>query len=254
MKYMNLVRYLFPAMKLGLFDFGFSSSKQKTSQTQSGTSNETSTQSSTSTGSGTRTSDTTGLEVLTQLPEEIQAVLTTLAVNLAQDAGADGSANLSAELARRAEGADVALQDAIQRIVAAREDTGKREIASQVAQLASSTGSSQNSFVQQVGLQANQDLQTALAGVQGQLEIEGRKQATNEFAAALSGRASGTTDLVNIVNALRGATTQRTTTGATTEQTDEQQQVLTDLSRLVNSTTTGSSTGKKSGFSLGFGL
>lgn len=254
MKFMNLVKFLLPVTRLSLFDFGFSNSEQTTKQKQNTSSSETSTQTSDTTRSGTRTADTSGLEVLTQLPEEIQAVLTTLALSLAQDAGGGASTNLSAELSKRAEGADVALQDAIKKIVAAREQTGQREIASQVAQLASSTGSSQNSFVQQVGLQANQDLQTALAGVQGQLEIEGRRQATNEFAAALSGRAAGTTDLVNVVNALRGATTQRTTTGQQTEQSDEQQRVLTDLSRLLNSSTTGTAESEKSGFSFGFGL
>lgn len=246
---LKFISFLFPVVRLGLFNFGFSDAEQETTTTRSGNQRETSSQTQTSTRRGTQ--ESTGLETLTQLPTEVQAALTSLALSLAQDTGGEVS-NLAAELNRRAGGADQALQDSIQRIVADRENAGRREIDQQVARLAASTGSSQNSFVQQVGFQANEDLQKSLAGIQGQLEIEARKQATNEFATALSGQSSQQTDLINVVNALRGATTTRETTG--TQTNDETQKVLADLSRVLNSTSTGVSETEKSGFSFGFGL
>ena len=254
MKLSILFRAMFPVLRLGLFDFGLSSKKGKTTQNQTASGTETGTSSTTESGTGTQKAASTGLETLVQLPVELQGALTALALQLAKDSKGEGSTNLAQVLSQRAEGADVDLQNAINSIISERERIGQRDIDQRVTQLAAAAGSSQNSFVQQVGSQATADLQSSLAGVQGQLEIDARKQTTNEFATALTANSANSTDLTNIVGALRGATQSRETSGSQDVSTTTDSNSLTEIAKVLNSTTTGVSKSKETGFSLGFGF
>ena len=129
-------------------------------------------------------------------------------------------------------------------VVEAARVKGERQIGQNTTQLAQSVGSSQNSLVQQLNLQAQNDLTTQLAGLQAGLQGQNLNTAAGLLQGATTQQQA---PLLQLVSLLKGATTSGSTTASS--ETNTLQNTLATLLEKVTSTS--SSKAKKSGFSLG---
>ena len=156
-------------------------------------------------------------------------------------AGQEGEGDLIGLLTQRAAGADAAFDPTP--IVGEARRVGERELAQTMTQLASSTGSSQNSLLQALGMEGRGDLESQLASLAAQLQTQSRQAATGEITAAAG---AGQNQLVQLLDILKGA--------QTTGQTDSSQQVSELLSsqETLTELLKGFTVGKQSGFNLGF--
>lgn len=255
----TILQFLFPAIApLGILSGLFSSKKEKssseTSQEEKGSITKT------DTGTESRTSEAS--DIFSQLPPELIASFSAFAEQLIAQGGAAGAESkalreLGQVLVERAGKAEQQLSSDIDAIVLARQREGQEKIRSDIARLAAATGSTQNSFVAQAGIDANVDLLTELAGVEGELNIKAQEQATAAFLPALqaisgAGQLSqgGVEGIASIAGILKGATSERNL--SETQVADLQQKSVAES--IQNLTGQTSSKGKSSGFSAGFDL
>lgn len=201
--------------------------------------------------------------VTTLLPGEIQTLLNQLitagagAGDISASATGGEVADLGRQLTDRAAGAEAAIAQDVEAIVSEARRSGERDITRTITDLSQQAGSSQNSFVQQVGLEAGNELESRLAALQGELSIRGRSAATEEFRQALTALTSAPTAgatssnaLVQLVNALRGASATEETTGETARTESEAETATRTLSEIIDQVVRG----KTSEDSLDFGF
>lgn len=214
----------------------------------------------------TRTAETEERQVsetvTTALPEDIQLLLEELIVGEAEgDDLSDAIAELGNLLTERAAGAEEAIASDVEAIVAAAQRRGEQDIQRTITNLAQASGSSQQSFVQQIGLEAGANLETELAALASESAILGRSAATEEFNAALNAllgastaQAAETQQLVSLTNALRGTTVTQTgevaTTGAETEAEITTQMLTEIIESLISTTGESTTVGGEFGISL----
>ena len=182
------------------------------------------------------------------LAPEVQNVLQQLITAQAGGAAQQGAqvGELASMLLQRAQGVDTVFNP--EPIIAEARRRGENEITRAVTNLAQQAGSSQNSFVQQVGIQGQNELESQLAALEQELGLRGRQAATAEIATALQAPATG---LVPLVQALKGAQTiGETTTTATAQEQINSIERLTEIIRALTNATT---KGKSSGFNLSLG-
>ncbi len=137
-------------------------------------------------------------------------------------------------LGGRALNADNALAGKTNAIVSEARASGGREIGKAQTRLAKGAGSTQNSLVQQIGLEAQVDLESKLGALTSSLEVQNRQIATGELQGAAQIQGQGVTSLVN---ALKGAT-QVTEQQQTTTQLSETEQVQQALQELFQTSST----------------
>ncbi len=163
--------------------------------------------------------------IMSQLDEGTQQQLQQIIANIGnpEQAGAVQTA-----LAERALNADADLAGNTNAIIASARRTGERSIGQAQVQLAKGAGSVQNTLVQQIGLEADVNLQTELAALEQSLNLQNRQIATGELQGAQTGQAQSMTALVN---ALKGATQVQEQAQSTVQQTETEQiqQALQDL-------------------------
>jgi len=204
------------------------------------------------------------LQTERQLGAKTETTLTDFLNQLVGGAGVkDTSAVDLAKIAgTRAKGADASIQAMIDSIIAAARSEGELDLGRRETAAARGAGSSLNSIVQQLGIEGRGDLETKLAGLAGQLGLQGRAAGTTEFASAGEGlrksieglstgvgaEASGIADIADI---LKGGT--KTLTSSTEQQTTEQQvnQLVEALSQLTKGSTVQTTDGSTSQTSSG---
>lgn len=240
--------------------FGLSFGKSKTSSSGSEDSKTNITKDSTATQSKSGTSSTTGssAQTVSQLDEETQNVLR----NLIQQAGGNAEAtdltDFANSLIQRGQATEKALGDNISAIINEARLSGERELQALNTQLATAAGSTQNTFVAGATAQGRADLESKLAAREAELGIAAREAGSrdllNAFGALSTGAGQETSNIVNLVNALKGGTTASTGTSAQTTLTDEELKSVEQISQVIDSLikTTGVSSGKQTGISLNF--
>lgn len=149
----------------------------------------------------------------------------------------EDAAALQGTLTDRALNADVSLAAGTDAIISSARRSGTRAIGAQETNLAKAAGSTQNSLVAQIGLEAQVDLETELASLRSSLETQNRQIATGELQGALGGTVGNTATLADI---LKGATQ---TTEQVSGQTSGQQQVV-DQNVNQSTVNTGTVTGR----------
>lgn len=167
------------------------------------------------------------------LSPEIRAGLEDVVLKQLQNAGqnAQDQSDLTNLLLQRAQAADAAFS--AEPIIAEARRRGTNEIERAATMLAQQAGSAQNSFVQLMAQQSQADLESQLAALAQQLNLQGRQAATSEIAGALSAPAASITPLVQL---LKGAET----VGDTSTVVNSQQRLdtLQMLRELVTNLTT----------------
>lgn len=200
----------------------------------------------------------------TALPTEIQDLLSNLITGGAGTGGeifgggtASDVAALGRQLTERAATAETEIAEDVEAIVSEARRSGERDIRRVITDLSQQAGSSQQSFVQQVGLEAGSSLESQLGALRGELSIRGRAAATEEFQAALTALlgapTAGATQsqaLTQLVNTLRGATTTEETVGATAETETEQDVAVRTLSEVIEQLIEGRRRGESSDFGI----
>ena len=142
-------------------------------------------------------------------------------------------ADVTQTLANRALGADQTSADAIAAIVEASRAAGERTLTRATTTAAQQAGSAFNSFVQELGSRGAADLETQLAGLQGQLGLQARQAGTQELLGAIEafGRTAetDTRQVASLVDALKGAVTSAVEVGDASQvaRTEEQQTINT---------------------------
>ncbi len=259
-------RAVMPFKQRGILGFKFSSDRQKGVTTEDANVDRRTTQTTKQTQKDTQKTTGTAQQEVTQLPQEVQDILVNLikaqAGQLTPGEGggpATGGelANVAQQLLERAEGAESALNSQNAATLSEARRKGSQEIGRGVTELATAAGSSQNSFVQQSGLEAQTQLESSLAALNANLNIEARNTASKEFvdAANLFGQSAqaggqSTGSLANLVQQLRGGTTvttDETQQNVTGESTLDSQQKLQEI---VKALTVGTSKTKSKGFSI----
>lgn len=210
---------------------------------------------------------TTSKRITTALPAEIQAVLQQLITSGAGPGGVGGAstgqdvAELGRFLTTRATEAEAAIGEDVGAIVDAARRRGERDVRRVVTDLSQQAGSSQQSFVQQVGLEAGAQLESELAALEAESSLRGRSAATEEFQGALTAllgapTAAGTETqaLVALSNALRGATTTEVGEQEVAGRQQEQDVATRNLSEIIKSLLETETEGTKEEFDVGFSL
>lgn len=223
---------------------------------------------------------TTGTEQVTtqkQLPQAVQDALTQFIqgrIGAVTPSPGQQGLNLSSALATRAGGTQEFVDERIGNIVGAARLEGEDTIRSQETQAATQSGSALNTLVADIGQRSRNDLETKLAGLSGQLEISGRELESTDFATALAGLndaerfqlesilqadTAKASNVSQLTDALRGATSVGTTTGLTEQSgRTEEQETINRLAELLDvivqreeSTTEQRTTGTQSADSSG---
>jgi len=122
-------------------------------------------------------------------------------------------------------------------IVSAARLRGTNELEQNNSRFAQSIGSNLNSAATEVANRGATELETSLAGLEGQLLLSAAAQEDQQLSA-----------LAPVLSVLAGATSQQTTTG------QQQVDLKSILSELVNATQSSKTKGKSAGGSIGFNL
>lgn len=225
------------------------SQTQNTQQQVSGQQTSTGTQSQTASGSSQETSQQQQSQQQTAttsvLDTDTQNILKDLIQQLSQNSQnsdiVGGAGQVVQSLLARAStaGDDLATQTAA--ILNAARQTGEQALTANTTAAANAAGSALNTFTQGVNAQGRVQLETQLAGVEGQLNLQNRQAVTGEITNALTQlatipgiAAADTQAILNVVQLLKGATTTATGTtetqasGQTTGQTTQQAQATTE--------------------------
>ena len=258
----------------GILDFGFGSSDTETS----GTRREEGTRTRTTDQRAERQTDTTGRQeqeqVTTQLPQEVQDLLVGLIERAAGGTGEGGEpgvadtatgaeiAQLARDMAERARQGQAEIDDAITAIVAQRDTEGRRQIGQLQTRLAQQVGgSTANAGVFQATARAEGELQGELAAAEGQLRLAGRQITTEELTNAIAGLGAApaaggaqSNAVVQLVDALRGATTTQRGTLTSEQRTEDLLTSTERLTEIIDMLVTSQSTSETDSSSFGFGF
>ena len=220
------------------------------------------------TATGVKEAETTGTQreeqVIQLLDDETQALLSGIIQELggAFDAtGGDFSAQLGGIadiLTTRAGEAEGAIEEQTSAIIAEARQRAESELGQNITSLAQATGSSQNSLVALLAGQGRADLETQLAGLAAELNIQGRQLATGELESAAGVLQAGATaeggevgQIAALTELLRGATAVQTGVTETAQISKEQEsfnQLIEELQKISSLTLT---KGQTSGTSFG---
>lgn len=212
---------------------GSQTNRQTGNTTTSGTSRQTGTTSSSQTGKQDLNSLISNLDAGTQ--EQLQEIIKSIG------SPSDVKA-ISGLLSKRAVNADKALADNTQAALDVAERRGQKVIGQSAVRLSTAAGSSQNSLVEQIGLEADVNLQVELAGLESTLNAANRRQSTEELQGALKTQTSSITDVAGILKGATSRTTQQTNTTQLTSalqdllKTSKSTEVKDLLSQLLSNT------------------
>lgn len=185
------------------------------STTNRQTNRQTGTKSTTGTSqrSGSTSSQESGKQDLSSLVSNLDAGTQEQLQEIIKSIGSPSDIKaISGSLSERALNADKALAGNTQAALDVAERRGKRSIGQSQTSLSKAAGSTQNSLVQQIGLEADTNLQVELAGLESTLNAANRRQSTEELQGALAGQTSSITDVANILKGATQQTTQQTNT------------------------------------------
>jgi hypothetical protein len=200
-------------------------SRQARESTQRGTSTtardqQTATQQRTT---GRQTSETSLESVLASLDETSRVQLTEL---LGAASQADNLGDLLGSLSERALSAGGELGESRQAIVDVARQRGERKIGQTQQALSGIAGSSQNTLVQQLGLEGSVQLETELAALNAQLVRDDRAQIAGELQGATQALVGSTTGIADI---LKGALTQQQQTEIGVTESQQIQNIMSNL-------------------------
>lgn len=234
-----------------IFGSGKTKKNEKSETTQ--TSNRTSVASSTTDTSSVNKADST----TKLLRDDVQNTLNDFLLGLVET-NADGSAatpanqlkDLGSFLVSRAEGAENALNIQTDSILNEARRSGERQVTRLQADLAQAAGgSTANSFVAGATAEAQAALESQLAAAAATFAQQNRGVATAEFQTAIdaltsgiSGDATNTAAISQLVNTLKGATA--TTTATETGQQQSKTDATETVNELIKALTTGTTTVK----------
>jgi len=186
------------------------------------------------TGTQAETSKTLSeqLSTVSALDEETQQQLRDLLGGL-------GTGELSQAQQERALGAEDRLSGITDAIIENARAQGEEDVGQVLQQFSRSAGSSQNTIVQQLGLQESGRVNREIADLAATLGIQVDQLVTQEISGAASAQGDLTTQLASI---LKGAETRTATTGEQTAQTD----IVTALQEILATTERGTQVTKTS--------
>jgi hypothetical protein len=214
------------------------------------------------------------------LDSEIQSLLGNLIRGIGVNAGSAPAVNPASPLTanqdllgviqQRAIGLPQTIDEKIAGIIGEARRSGESQLTSAVSNTARSAGSAQNSLVADVNASGRAELETRLAGLQGQLGLAGVDATERALASAFAAGDTQTKTAVEVgdnpvnqiaqlAQILKGATATGTTqaTGQSSQVAEEQQtaasieNLISVLERLQEGTTTRSSSGTTTGSSTG---
>lgn len=235
-----------------------SSGSQKSKSVTEATKKSTTEQTGVKTGTGSQA--TTEQQTVQALSAETQGILEKAIADIAS--GSVANENLSTFVqdlqARAAESEQTILAQTDAAIAEARR-AGEQQIGRSITELAGATGSRQNSFVQQIALEAQTGLESQLAALGSEFAIKAREAQTAELTNVLAGLQSGVQSetakaqsLAALGNILKGAETTATGTSATTTASTESQTISKLVDELIKSKTKTKGKTKSSGINIGF--
>lgn len=167
-------------------------------------------------------------QTLSNLDANTQQQLTDIISSLGS---ADDVQLLQDALSSRALEADDVLGGKSDAIIESARRSGSREIVAGQTRLSKAAGSSQNSLVEQIGLEAQVDLDTELAALENSLFTQNRQIATDELQGALGGEVGNISSIANILKGAQQTTQQEQsqTTGQTSTGSSAQQNQATQV-------------------------
>jgi len=176
-------------------------------------------------------------QTLSSLDKQTQGQLTDIinAIGSPEQAG-----QLQDLISGRALNADAALNENTGAIVDEARRQGENKIDAAVTNLSKVSGSSQNSLVTKIGLDAAVNLESELAGLEAELFGTNRQIASGELQAAQGGQISSVAGIADILKGAQQTTSQQTlqqqqNTGATTNVSATQTEQDVQTQQLVNS-------------------
>jgi len=255
----EFLKFYNPLFIFNLFSIG--GSKEKSKSTSETTGKKTVTESTSGTKDTSSTLSSEDLKTISALDEDTKNLLTDFLTQLGDGAGADKEriTGIIDVLQEKALTAEEDINANTEALIAEARLQGEKELGRSVTQLASATGSSQNSLVSQIANEGAVDLESRLAALGSEFALQARSAQVEELNSLIGaigqGSAVGAQDvssIASLASILKGATVTSTgtstQTGATAETATGSRNAVEDI------VSTTKSKGKSKGSSIGFNL